>query len=37
LRSTVHALLKRSPLVTSFRSGDESSGSWGATIASLRS
>jgi DNA-nicking Smr family endonuclease len=36
LRATVHALLKRSPLVVSFRSGDETSGSWGATIASLR-
>jgi DNA-nicking Smr family endonuclease len=36
LRTTVHALLKRSPLVASFRSGDETSGSWGATIASLR-
>lgn len=36
LRTTVHALLRRSPLVVSFRSGDESSGSWGATIATLR-
>jgi dsDNA-specific endonuclease/ATPase MutS2 len=36
LRTTVHALLKRSPLVASFRSGDETSGSWGATIATLR-
>lgn len=36
LRTTVHALLKRSPLVLSFRSGDEHSGSWGATIATLR-
>jgi DNA-nicking Smr family endonuclease len=35
LRTTVHALLRRSPLVATFRSGDESSGSWGATIASL--
>ncbi len=36
LRTTVHALLRRSPLVASFRSGDEHSGSWGATIATLR-
>jgi dsDNA-specific endonuclease/ATPase MutS2 len=36
LRTTVHALLKRSPLVMSFRSGDEKSGSWGATIVVLR-
>lgn len=36
LRTTVHALLRRSPLVLSFRSGDETSGSWGATIATLR-
>jgi dsDNA-specific endonuclease/ATPase MutS2 len=36
LRTTVHALLQRSPLVQSFRLGDEHSGSWGATIASLR-
>jgi len=36
LRTTVHGLLRRSPLVASFRSGDETSGSWGATIATLR-
>ena len=36
LRTTVHALLQRSPLVASFRSGDETSGSWGATVATLR-
>jgi DNA-nicking Smr family endonuclease len=36
LRTTVHALLQRSPLVASFRSGDETSGSWGATIVTLR-
>jgi DNA-nicking Smr family endonuclease len=36
LRTTVHALLRRSPLVATFRSGDEHSGSWGATIATLR-
>ncbi len=36
LRTTVHALLRRSPLVAGFRGGDEHSGSWGATIATLR-
>ena len=36
LRTTVHALLRRSPLVQSFRSGDEHSGSWGATVVTLR-
>lgn len=35
LRTTVHALLRRSPLVKTFRQGDEHSGSWGATIVSL--
>jgi DNA-nicking Smr family endonuclease len=37
LRTTVHALLRRSPLVAGFRQGDEHSGGWGATIATLRS
>lgn len=36
LRTTVHALLQRSPLVESFRLGDETSGSWGATRVRLR-
>lgn len=36
LRTTVHALLQRSPLVASYRSGDETSGSWGATLVTLR-
>ena len=36
LRETVHALLRRSPLVESFRIGDETTGSWGATLATLR-
>lgn len=36
LRTTVHALLKRSPLVQSFRSGDEHTGGWGATLVTLR-
>ena len=37
LRTTVHHLLQRSPLVLRYRSGDETSGSWGATIVTLRS
>ena len=36
LRTTVHALLQRSPDVVGFRGGDETSGSWGATIVTLR-
>lgn len=36
LRETVHALLRRSPRVTDFRLGDETSGGWGATIVTLR-
>lgn len=36
LRATVQALLRRSPRVASFRSGDETSGSWGATVVTLR-
>lgn len=36
LRRTVHALLERLEIVTSFRLGDETSGSWGATLVSLR-
>lgn len=36
LRTTVHALLTRSPLVQSFRLGDERTGSWGATLVTLR-
>ncbi len=35
LRETVHALLRRSPLVLSFRLGDEHTGSWGATLVTL--
>ena len=37
LRTTVHALLRKSPLVQSFGAGDERSGSWGATVVTLRS
>lgn len=36
LRETVHALLRRSPRVASFRLGDEHSGGWGATLVTLR-
>jgi len=36
LRTTVHALLQRNPKVASFRLGDQTSGSWGATIVTLR-
>ncbi|MEO5958702.1 MAG: Smr/MutS family protein [Opitutaceae bacterium] len=36
LRTTVHALLRRSPLVRSFRLGDERTGSWGATLVTLK-
>lgn len=35
LRTTVHALLQRSPHVATFRLGDEHSGSWGATLVTL--
>lgn len=36
LRQTVHACLRRSGRVASFRLGDERSGSWGATLVTLR-
>jgi dsDNA-specific endonuclease/ATPase MutS2 len=36
LRTTVHALLKRCPQVASYRLGNETSGSWGATLVTLR-
>jgi dsDNA-specific endonuclease/ATPase MutS2 len=36
LRETVRTLLERSPRVASFRPGDTLSGSWGATIVTLR-
>ncbi|MFM1850551.1 MAG: hypothetical protein RIS54_235 [Verrucomicrobiota bacterium] len=35
LRTTVHSLLKRSPWVVGFRAGNEHSGGWGATLATL--
>ena len=37
LRETVHAQLRKSERVESFRLGDESSGSWGATLVQLKS
>ncbi len=36
LRTTVHTLLQRSPLVRSYRLGDERTGGWGATLVTLR-
>ncbi len=36
LRRTVHATLKRSPLVHHFALADESGGGWGATLVVLR-
>jgi len=36
LRELVHAQLRRSPLVVSFRLGNETSGGWGATIVALK-
>ncbi len=35
LRTTTHALLGRSPLVKEFHLGNETSGGWGATVATL--
>ncbi len=36
LRRSVHALLQRNPLVVSYRLADLQSGSWGATITTLK-
>jgi DNA-nicking Smr family endonuclease len=36
LRETVHSVLRRIPFVASFRLGDETSGSWGATLVELK-
>lgn len=35
LRENVHAVLRRIPFVVGFRLGDETSGSWGATLFKL--
>lgn len=35
LRTTVHALLDRTPGVAGYRLGNETSGGWGATLVSL--
>jgi DNA-nicking Smr family endonuclease len=37
LRRSVHALLQRNPLVASYQLADLQSGSWGATIVTLKS
>jgi DNA-nicking Smr family endonuclease len=36
LRRSVHAILARLPEVANFRGGDETSGSWGATLVQLQ-
>jgi DNA-nicking Smr family endonuclease len=36
LRETVHAALRRNPLVTGFRPAGEMEGGWGATVVVLR-
>lgn len=36
LRRTVHAVLDRMDMVDRYRLGDETSGSWGATLVDLR-
>jgi DNA-nicking Smr family endonuclease len=36
LRARVHAYLQRSPLVAEFHLGNERTGSWGATLVTLR-
>jgi len=36
LRVRVHALLRSSPFVSAYRLGDARSGSWGATVVTLR-
>jgi DNA-nicking Smr family endonuclease len=36
LRATVHARLRRLPAVVGFQLGNETNGSWGATIVTLK-
>jgi dsDNA-specific endonuclease/ATPase MutS2 len=36
LRERVHVYLRKSPIVRSYRLGNEQCGSWGATIAELQ-
>lgn len=36
LRELVHAQLRKSDLVDGFRLGDQTSGSWGATLVTLK-
>lgn len=36
LRELVHAQLRKSDLVAGFRLGDQTSGSWGATLVTLK-
>lgn len=36
LRLKVHRLLRHSPFVRTYRLGDERTGSWGATLVTLR-
>ncbi len=35
LRENIHAVLRRIPFVVGFKLGDETSGSWGATLFEL--
>jgi DNA-nicking Smr family endonuclease len=37
VRATVHAHLRRCPIVVDFANGNETSGGWGATLVTLKS